>query len=258
VGDTITYGFEVNLLPNSPPVTGVVVSDPICDLGTLGAPTMTGGDQDTVLEQGETWTYSCTHVVTPTDPDPLPNTAAVTGTGQNGSPVSASDSHLVDIIHPDIDLVKTADPTSGSPGAVITYRYAVTNSGDVDLFNVSVDDNILGHVCDFTVLHAKDTVICIGTYRIPKNANIQITNIAIAGATDPLGLKVKAQDDATIDVVLGATVTPTKTPPSGVAFTGTSAVLPLSGLALVMLLLGSGMLWASRNRDKRAPGSDEG
>jgi uncharacterized repeat protein (TIGR01451 family) len=259
VGDTITYTFDVSLIPNSPPLTNVTLTDPICDPSTLVGPTKTGGDQDAVLEAGELWSYSCTHLITAADPDPLPNTATATGTDPTGGTATGSGTHLVDIIHPDIDIVKVADPTSGSPGAVITYTYTVTNSGDVDLVNVSVDDNVLGHICDIAVLHPQETVICTGTYRIPKNSPLQITNIAIAGATDPLGDPVSARDEATIDVVLGTTVTPpTKTPPSGVAFTGSSAVLPLGALAMVLLLLGSGMLWAGRGRETHAPGSDEG
>jgi uncharacterized repeat protein (TIGR01451 family) len=259
VGDTITYTFDVSLIPNSPPLTNVTLTDPICDPTTLAGPTKTGGNQDAVLETGEVWSYSCTHQITTADPDPLPNTATATGTDPNGGTATGSGTHLVDIIHPDIDIVKVADPTSGSPGDVITYTYTVTNSGDVDLFNVSVDDNVLGHICDVALLHPQETVVCTGTYRIPKNSPLQITNIAIVGAADPLGDPVGARDEATIDVVLGTTVTPpTKTPPSGVAFTGSSAVLPLGALALVLLLLGSGMLWAGRGRETHAPGSDEG
>src|SRR5206468_2452172 len=112
---------------------------------------------------------------------------------------------------------------------------------------------------DVPVLHPHETIVCTGTYRIPRNSPLQITNIAIVGAADPLGDPVSARDEATIDVVLGTTVTPpTKTPPSGVAFTGSSAALPLGALALVLLLLGSGMLWAGRRRETHAPGTDEG
>jgi uncharacterized repeat protein (TIGR01451 family) len=259
VGDTITYTFDVSLIPNSPPLTNVTLTDPICDPSTLAGPTKTGGNQDALLQAGEVWSYSCTHLITAADPDPLPNTATATGTDPAGGTVTGSGTHLVDIIHPDIDLVKEADPTSGSPGTVITYTYTVTNSGDVDLFNVSVDDNVLGHICDVALLHPHETVVCTGTYRIPKNSPLQVTNIAIVGAADPLGDPVSARDEATIDVVLGTTVTPpTKTPPSGIAFTGSSVVLPLGTLALVLLLLGSGMLWAGRGRETHAPGSDEG
>ena len=246
VGDTITYTFDVTLAAGSPPIPDVVVTDPICDAGTLTVPA--GDDGDNVLETGETWAFTCTHVVKASDPDPLPNTATACGTLPSGATVCDSDNHEVDITHPDIEVVKTADPPSGSPGNVITFTYTVTNSGDVPLFNVSVDDNVLGHICDIAVLQPKETVVCTGTYTIPANATGEITNIVIAGGTDPGGDVVEDEDDLTITIVAGTTVTPTKTPPGGVAFTGPATVIPVAALALLLLAVGSVLLWLGRRR----------
>ena len=250
VGDTITYSFAVSLVAGSPGVNSVSVSDPKCDVGTLSAPTKTGGDQDTTLEQGEVWNYSCTHVVTASDADPLPNTATASGVDVNGHAVSDTDSHQVDIIHPEITITKTANPTQGSPGERIRYTYKVKNSGDVTLTDVSVNDDVLGHICDIPQLDPGETATCSASYVIPEDAGITVTNVATAAGTDPLGLKVRDQDDATIDVVLGATVTPTKTPPGGVAFTGTAAAIPLGGIALLFLTVGTALMWAGRRRGK--------
>jgi len=216
----------------------------------LSAPTKTGGDQDTTLEQGEVWNYSCTHVVTASDADPLPNTATASGVDVNGHAVSDTDSHQVDIIHPEITITKTANPTQGSPGERIRYTYKVKNSGDVTLTDVSVNDDVLGHICDIPQLDPGETATCSASYVIPEDAGITVTNVATAAGTDPLGLKVRDQDDATIDVVLGATVTPTKTPPGGVAFTGTAAAIPLGGIALLFLTVGTALMWAGRRRGK--------
>jgi uncharacterized repeat protein (TIGR01451 family) len=248
VGDAVEYAFTVRLAPGSPPLVGVDVADPICDAGTLRRVSREGGDQDATLEAGETWRYVCTHVVEAADPDPLPNTATAIGTGPGGDPVADSDDHLIDVRHPDIDLEKDADPSAGAPGASITYTYTVTNSGDVPLYHLSVDDDILGHVCTMRVLRPGETVVCIGTYTIPASANISITNIAIAGGTDPGERYVSDEDEETIDVVLGATVTPapTRTPPAGLAFTGSGLALALGALGVVLLVLGSGLLWLGR------------
>jgi hypothetical protein len=252
IGDTITYSFAVSLVSGSSNVSNVSVSDPICNTGTLTVPTKTGGDQDTTLEQGEIWTYSCQHLVTASDPDPLPNTAIVSGVDANGNAVSDGDSHAVDIIHPEITIVKEAAPRSGSPGDRIEYTYKVTNSGDVTLYEVSVDDDVLGHVCTIKQFDPGQTKTCTASYVIPEDAGITITNIVIVGATDPLGLEVSDEDEATIDVVLGATITPTKTPPGGVAFTGTSAAIPLGGMALLFLTIGTALMWAGRRRGEHA------
>jgi uncharacterized repeat protein (TIGR01451 family) len=244
VGDTVRYAFVVRLKAGSPPLA-VELTDPMCDRGTLRLVSKGGGDQDATLETGEAWRYACTHVVTTGDPDPLPNTATAIGTGPGDDPVADSDDHLIDIRHPDIDLEKEADPPAGAPGASITYTYTVTNSGDVPLHDLSVDDDILGHVCDVRVLRPGETVVCIGTYTIPAGANISITNIAIAGGTDPGERYVSDEDDETIDVVLGATVTPppTRTPPVGLAFTGSGLALVLGALGVLLLVVGSGLLW---------------
>jgi hypothetical protein len=74
----------------------------------------------------------------------------------------------------------------------------------------------------------------------------------VAAGEDETGYPVSDDDTASIDVVLGTTVTPTTTPPSGTAFTG-STVLPLGAIALVLLMIGAGLLWAGRREDGTRP-----
>ncbi len=247
MGDTVTYTFAATLT-TSTPLSNITVVDPICS----AAPTLvsqTGGDQDTTLEPGETWNFSCTHVVTASDQDPLPNTASVTGTASDGRNTSDTDSHVVDIIHPAIRIVKTADPTSVSPGETVTYTYRVTNTGDVTLFDVEVTDNKLGDICTIAQLDVGETETCTATFRVPDRTG-PIDNVGVAEGEDVTGLSVRDQDDASVDVVLGVTVTPpTTTPPSGVAFTGAAGVIPLAGLALLLLFAGSGILFLTRRRE---------
>ena len=104
VGDKITYRFDVT----NPGDTGLTVtlSDPRCDAGTLAGPQKLAGDQDNLLEPDEQWRYTCTHVVTESDPDPLPNTVHVTGEDPDGDIVEDEDSASVDILQP----TKAIDP----------------------------------------------------------------------------------------------------------------------------------------------------
>jgi hypothetical protein len=243
VGETITYTFELSLQAGSSPLAGVSLTDPRCDPFSVNGPT--GDDGDGVLESGEMWHYNCTHRVTANDPDPLPNTAtACAGT------VCANADHEVDIRHPDIDLTKEADPTSGTAGTVITYTYSVRNSGDVPLHHVTVDDDVLGHICTIALLQPHATVVCTGSYRIPRGAPTSVTNVAIAGGTDPAGTVVTDRDTAVVDVVGAVVVSPTETRAAspGLAFTGSAEVIPLGALALVFLAVGTGLLFASRRR----------
>jgi uncharacterized repeat protein (TIGR01451 family) len=250
VGDTITYTFAVSLAAGSATLTNITLVDPIC----IATPTLvskTGGDQDTALETGETWNYRCNHVVTATDPDPLPNTVTVTGTGPNGQ-VSDTDTHSVDIIHPAVRIVKTAKPGSIGPGETVTYTYEVTNTGDVTLFDVKVTDNKLGNICTIARLDVGETQTCTADFTASSSFGGPLDNVGKARGHDVTGKSVQDTDQASIDVVLGTTVTPPVTPPSGLAFTGASGVLQMAGVALMLLLLGTGILFFTRRREDGA------
>jgi uncharacterized repeat protein (TIGR01451 family) len=250
VGDTITYTFAVSLAAGSATLTNITLVDPICS----ATPTLiskTSGDQDTALETGETWNYRCTHVVTATDPDPLPNTVTVSGTGPNGQ-VSDTDSHSVDIIGPAIRIVKTAKPGSIGPGETVTYTYKVTNTGDVTLFDVKLTDNKLGNICTIGRLDVGETRTCTADFTASSDFGGPLDNVGKARGHDVTGISVQDTDRASIDVVLGQTVTPPVTPPAGLAFTGASGLLKMAGVALLLLLLGTGILFFTRRREDGA------
>jgi hypothetical protein len=125
VGDTVEYRFEVTN-PGVGELT-VAFADPRCDAGTLSGPT--GDDGDGKLDEDETWVYLCRHLITAQDPDPLPNTATVTGTDRHGNSDSDESSAAVDIIHPAIDIEKTG-PATANVGDALSYTLTVTNPGD--------------------------------------------------------------------------------------------------------------------------------
>jgi hypothetical protein len=76
----------------------VNVSDPRCD----SSPEFKGGDSDgdNLLDLSETWVYTCTHVVTAGDPDPLVNTATANGTDEIGGRATDDDTATTDILPP--------------------------------------------------------------------------------------------------------------------------------------------------------------
>ncbi len=241
VGDTITYDFTVQLTTPEP-LSDVTVTDPNCN---EGAPVYVSGDDgDSVLEPGEVWNYTCTHLVLDTDLDPLPNTATVEGTAVDGRTTTDEDSWSVDLIHPAIKIVKEVNPTSGNPGDIVTFSYKVTNTGDTTLYNVSVDDDVIGHIGDIAQLDPGDSVTLTKDWELPKGQPT-VTNVGTATGTDVLGKTVTADDDATVTIV-EAIHNPPK-PPKPTAFTGSDA-LRLGLLTLVLLGLGSLALVASRRR----------
>lgn len=82
--------------PGSRDLSNIVVTDPLCDPGTITGP-ISGDDGDGILDRGETWHFSCTHVVSFRDLDPLPNTFIVSGNDVGDAFLCDRDNHLADI-----------------------------------------------------------------------------------------------------------------------------------------------------------------
>jgi len=100
-----------------------------------------------------------------------------------------------------ISIVKTANPTSGAPGDPVTYTYVVKNTGKVDLINVSVDDDKLGHVGTIASLIVGESKTLTFNTHLPNNAGL-LTNVGTAVGHDRFGRTTKASDNATVIVVL--------------------------------------------------------
>ncbi|MEX0983448.1 MAG: CARDB domain-containing protein [Actinomycetota bacterium] len=241
VGDIITYTFDVTL---TTPETlyDVVVTDPNCN---EGAPVYQSGDDgDGALETEEVWSYTCSHLVTEDDPDPLPNTATVVGHSDDGREVSDEDDHVVDLIHPDIRIVKTVNPISGEPGDTVTYTYKVTNTGDTTLYDVTIVDDVLGEIGNIPVLEPGQTVTLTKDWVLPSD-DVLVINVAVATGEDVLGEEVSDDDDAVVTIV--EALNP-PTPPGPTAFTGTDAVR--YGMIAAMLL-GLGLMAMAMGRRRR-------
>jgi uncharacterized repeat protein (TIGR01451 family) len=91
--DIVTYTYTVNNTGNTP-LADVSVSD-----DRLGEIPFVNGDSDGdgQLDTGETWIFRAAYWITQTDPDPLVNTAIVSGTDALFQTVSASDTASVTI-----------------------------------------------------------------------------------------------------------------------------------------------------------------
>jgi ethanolamine utilization microcompartment shell protein EutS len=248
VGDTVHYTFTVTLTTPEPLFNVTLTDDTgVCD----ATPVFTGGDDgDNVLEPGETWTYGCEHVVLDNDPfvttaddgsNVILNTATVSGTADDGRSTEATDDHTVTVIDPAIDIVKTVNPQSGNPGDTVTYTYVVTNTGDTTLYDISVDDDVIGHIGDIPELAPGASVTLTKDWVLPSGKPT-VTNVGTATGTDVLGKTVTANDDANVTIV-EAVHSPPK-PPKPTAFTGSDALrfgllaLALLGLGLVALAIG--------------------
>jgi len=246
VGDTITYTFEVTN-PGELELFDVVLSDPICDAGTI----LPGADVDSSLSPGgeEVWHFTCTHLVTAGDQDPLPNTATITGDtseGEGGQEVSDTDDHLVDIITPGISIVKTVDEEVVPIGTTVTFTYVIVNTGDTTLYNITVVDDILGLIGTIDVLEAGAPPVTL-TKDFVVGDEI-VTNVGTVVGEDILGRSVSANDNATVSPIAGANPPPNNPP---TPFTGSDA----GRLGLItMVLFGIGVTVVASTRRRRPKG----
>ncbi len=138
VGDNVTYTITITNTGDIG-LEGITVSD--SRLGDLS-----GSFADT-LAPAASESHNFPYTIQAGDPDPLVNTATV-----HANPVGPLTNDItdtagpvsVDLVHPSIDITKTANPTSGSVGTNITYTITVTNTGDITLENITVVDSLLG------------------------------------------------------------------------------------------------------------------
>ncbi len=196
-GDTVTYTYAVTN-PGDDPLSNVQkVSDDKCSPVTF-----TGGDGNSnyKLDPGEIWTYTCSTTVN-TD---IVNTATVTGTDSAGGTVSAQATASVDVISPDISIVKTADPTVIYTGQTVTYTYIVTNPGENPLSSVSVRDDKCAAVIRVGGDTNSDDLLDVDetwTYRCITTLDEDTTNTATATGTNSAGDPISPDiDTAFVDV----------------------------------------------------------
>ena len=230
VGDTVTYTITVTNTGDED-LDGVTVMDTV--LGDLSA---AFADE---LAVGASESHEFDYVVLDSDPDPLVNEVTATGTGVSSQVVVDDLANCAtDLIHPAIEIVKTVDEDTVPIGTTVTFTYVVTNTGDTTLYDISVDDDILGHIGDIEVLEPGQSVTLTKDFVV---GDAPVTNVGTATGEDILGRSVSADDDATVTPI--ADVTPPPTP-----FTGSDA----GRLGLItMVLFGIGVTVIAVTRKRR-------
>ena len=134
---------------------------------------------------------------------------------------------------PSIALVKTADTSglSAPPvdGETITYRFAVTNTGNVTLTDITIAENLIGAVVSGTITSLDpgdtDTATITATYAITQvdiDAG-EVTNSATVTGTDPFDTDV-TDDSGTTTGDDDPLVTPLVRTP-GISLTKTATAL---------------------------------
>jgi uncharacterized repeat protein (TIGR01451 family) len=234
VGDTVTYTITVTNIGDEDLDDVTVVDTVLGDLSASFADSLAAGASES---------HQFDYVVLESDPDPLPNEVTATGSGV-GSRVVVSDlaACATDIIHPGIDIVKTVDEDTVPVGTTVTYTYVVTNTGDTTLYDISVDDDILGHIGDIAVLEPGQSETLTKDFVVGVEP---VTNVGTAEGEDILGRSVSANDDALVTPIAGEN--PPEEPPT-TPFTGSDA----GRLGLIsMVLFGIGVTVVAATRRRR-------
>ncbi len=162
-GDIINYTLLVSNVGNVH-LTGVTVSDPYADPGSIQREADAVGDNDNILEIGEVWSYTATHTVTQAEMDSngggdglLDNTA--TADSNETDPVT--DTASIPVLRlPAMTIDKAFVSVTGgngndvadAAGDVLNYTVTVTNTGNVTLTGVTVVDPLTGqNISDVTL-----------------------------------------------------------------------------------------------------------
>ncbi|MCM8640114.1 SdrD B-like domain-containing protein [Accumulibacter sp.] len=145
-GEVISYTIAVQNTGNQT-LTGVTVSDPFISNLTRVADTV--GDNDNLLEVGETWAYTASHTVTQAEIDAGGNIVNVATADSNETGPDTDDASIPVAQNPSLNIVKNASVPGGSAnvaGEVISYTIAVQNTGNQTLTGVTVSDPFISNL----------------------------------------------------------------------------------------------------------------
>jgi LPXTG-site transpeptidase (sortase) family protein len=209
-GETITYSFVVTN-------TGNVALNPVSLTDADPNTTVSGGPISLAIGGSDSSTFTGTHTISQAEIDAgsFTNSATVSGKPPTGSNVTATATFKQTLTAaPGISLVKTGTLHDGGDGKAdvgdtITYTFAVTNTGNVTLTNVSVADKVGGVTVSGTPIAslapgAANSTAYTGTYTI-QQADIDLgrfDNTATATGTRPVGGAISA--DGSTSVALDA------------------------------------------------------
>ncbi|WP_159618185.1 DUF7507 domain-containing protein [Ruania rhizosphaerae] len=246
VDQEITYTFLVTNTGNVTQTWVEVVEGEFTGSGELGPLTCPDGAGES-LAPGDS--FECTALYTLTQEDieagSVENSATATGFPPGGEIPIESPPSTVTIpppAEPALSVVKTSDTASvQEAGHVITYEFLVTNTGNVTIEDVTIDEGEFtgaGELEPVTcpaaaaALAPDEEVVCTTTYEVVE-ADLtggELSNTATAIGSTPGGDPVTSPESTTTT----DTVAPLPT-------TG-SSVLPIAALAL--LLVGAGTAFA--------------
>ncbi len=223
VGQAVTYTYTVQNTGTIGINSLALVDD---KLGTLVPATRT-------IMPGATTTATSTYTIKESDlPGPLNNTVTVSGVeDRTNKPVRATASATVTLTYnAALSLTKVPSSTTAKVGDTVTYRFTVTNTGNVTIKGLNLTDDKLGTIkTDKTELAPKAVATASATHVIlESDLPGPLTNLATIQGTDSQNKPVTATATATITLTYTAGLAVTKTPSSNTAKVGDTVTYQFS------------------------------
>ncbi|WP_243228965.1 DUF11 domain-containing protein [Microbacterium sp. CIAB417] len=252
VGQEITYSFLVTNTGNVTLADVVVTEGEFSGAGDLSE-IVCPDDASRLAPAGQiTCTATYTVVQADVDAGTVTNTATATGTPPTGeAPVSPeSEVTVPSVPAPGLDVVKTASvERANTVGQSITYSFLVTNTGNLTLSDITVDEeeftgtgalSAIACPAGAESLAPGAQVTCTATYTVTQ-ADLDagsISNTATAGGLTPGG-EPFASDPSTVTV---------DTPGTPLATTGGDLAWGIAATGMLLLVGGGALLVVRRRR----------
>ncbi|NVK50536.1 MAG: DUF11 domain-containing protein, partial [Cyclobacteriaceae bacterium] len=206
LGELITYELIVSN-PGNVTLKNVIVTDPLTGLNSnIGE-----------IGPGQNRTIRTSHLVTQAELDAgtLTNTATVIASPPTGTPLSQQSSVTLNAVqNPSVDIQKNALTQSYSAvGDVLDYEIIVTNTGNVTLDNVTVQDPLVSINQNLGTLAPGSAQTLTGSYAV-QQADLDVgsvVNVAVLEAIDPNSNTLNGQATATVSAVATPSIAITKT-----------------------------------------------
>jgi LPXTG-motif cell wall-anchored protein/uncharacterized repeat protein (TIGR01451 family) len=253
VGDTVNWTYEVENTGNTP-LSGVTIAD---NQGVV--PVFSNGDDNNgLLDPGELWVYKASGLATAGQYTNIGTVNSADPVG--GTPADDDTSHYYGV-DSSLDLVKTGafgigDDGLANPGDTITYEFEVTNTGNVALTDIDVEDLDLGQdavTCPNSDLAVGESMTCTAEYLVTQGDITagSVNNCAVASGLDPIEDAVTDEDCFETAIAQSPSIQAVKSVEPGIIPVGDATEVtwtidvtntgnvPLSGVAITDALVAS-------------------
>ncbi|MET8993965.1 hypothetical protein [Amycolatopsis sp. NPDC004169] len=186
-GDDVTFTVTVTNTGDVPLTAVSVVDEQTTCANKLGT-----------VAAGAVRTYTCTRKA---PGDDFTQTLDVTGIDPTGRTVQSAGDAKVDIVHPEIAVMKDAAPYEVREGGTVTFSILVKNTGDVPLADVRVVDDhtpACAHTAPELAVDAEISYTCTTVA-----GKVGFTSKATATGQDPTRRPVSASGESTFVVRMG-------------------------------------------------------